>query len=83
MIRSANPCEQVPHELRAILSDQDLFANPSELSTKDILKKAELYLREGQRLREQDHRSEPYHAHKNGQRGEVKHVRYIRTFREL
>lgn len=30
---------QVPPELTAILSDQDLFLNPSELSSKDILKK--------------------------------------------
>lgn len=60
---------QVPEELLAILSDQELFANPAELSSKDILKKAELYMRERQRYRGSgSHNTRPPH------RGEIKQV---------
>lgn len=65
----------VPQELAGILSDQDLFSNPAELSSKDILKKAEVHIREQQRQRE---RGSPYEqqqpAFRGGFRGEVKHT---------
>lgn len=65
----------VPQELAGILSDQDLFTNPAELSSKDILKKAEVHVRERQRQRE---RGSPYEkqqaSFKGGFRGEVKHT---------
>lgn len=66
--------EQVPEELLAILSDQELFANPAELSSKDILKKAELYMRERQRFRGRA----PAAAGRPPQRGEIRPVSVLR-----
>lgn len=59
----------VPAELVPILADQDLFANPNELSSKDILKKAELHLN---RQRQRDRFSPTEQSH--GFRGQVKQV---------
>lgn len=76
----------VPQELTGILADQDLFSNPAELSSKDILKKAEVHLRERQRFRERNGGGEyPGNggaAYRGGFRGEVKqtHPHYHAAF---
>jgi hypothetical protein len=65
----------VPAELTGILADQDLFSNPAELSSKDILKKAEAHLREHQRVRERGPVADHYQqGFRTGFRGEVKHT---------
>lgn len=65
----------VPQELAGILEDQDLFMNPAELSSKDILKRAEMHIHERQRQRERgsplEHQQAPF---RGGSRGEVKHT---------
>lgn len=64
----------VPQELAGILEDQDLFLNPAELSSKDILKRAEVHIRERQRQREQGSPFGHPKAFRAGFRGEVKHT---------
>lgn len=82
MLQHQDELFTVPQELAGILEDQDLFLNPAELSSKDILKRAEVHIRERQRQRERGYPSEHQMAYKGGSRGEVKttHPHYHAPF---
>jgi RhoGAP domain len=60
---------QVPPDLEAILHDQELFSNPSELTSKAILKRAEGYVRARRANPETSRRAE-VHAHQPNYHGQ-------------
>jgi hypothetical protein len=56
---------QVPPDLEAILQDQELLSNPSELTSKAILKRAEGYVRARRANPETSRRAEVHAHHPN------------------
>ncbi|KAL8279045.1 hypothetical protein RQP46_008503 [Phenoliferia psychrophenolica] len=49
---------QVPHQFSSILDDQDLFNNPSQLTSKEILSRAENYVRSSKSRQPRESRGE-------------------------
>ncbi|KEI39980.1 uncharacterized protein L969DRAFT_16655 [Mixia osmundae IAM 14324] len=69
LLQHQNEFWQTPEEFVAILEDQELFSNPSELTSKDILRRCEYFIRAQEKAREQQQVAQPRQPIRS--RGEV------------